>query len=268
MGQVQALTAELALLPLEGRFRLAIVESAQRLNADAQNALLKTLEEPPPQVVIVLAADDVAPLLPTVISRCVRIRLGPVPADLIGALLAERGLADESRGAALGRVAGGRPGVAIALATQPDAVIARTRLAGSLLSLLGNRRAHRLRVAAELLEDGAALAHAAGATADGGAAAERRQSPAERRAAAAQVLAVWREVARDLAVAALGGRRELSQPDLLDELTSRGARVAPAAVTQFLGRVDAAARALDAYANPELTLDALLMAWPAPADAA
>jgi hypothetical protein len=52
--------AELALLPLEGRFRMAIVESAQRLNIDAQNALLKTLEEPPARVVIVLAADDSA----------------------------------------------------------------------------------------------------------------------------------------------------------------------------------------------------------------
>ena len=52
-GQVQQLSADLALLPLEGRFRIAIIEKAHRLNEDAQNALLKTLEEPPAAVVIV-----------------------------------------------------------------------------------------------------------------------------------------------------------------------------------------------------------------------
>src|SRR3954471_19000745 len=78
IGQVQQLSSELALLPLEGRFRIAIVEKAHRLNDDAQNALLKTLEEPPAAVVIVLAADDAAKLLPTVVSRCTRVRLGPV----------------------------------------------------------------------------------------------------------------------------------------------------------------------------------------------
>ena len=54
VAQVQALAAELALLPLEGRFRVAIVQGAHRLNHDAQNAILKTLEEPPPAVVLVL----------------------------------------------------------------------------------------------------------------------------------------------------------------------------------------------------------------------
>ena len=270
VSQVQALTGELALLPLEGRFRLAIIERAQRLNHDAQNALLKTLEEPPPQVVIMLAADDLAPLLPTVVSRCVRLRLGPLAAEQVGRLLDELGLADQSRGTTLGRVAAGRTGIAIALAGQPEAVIARDRLAGLLLGLLGEKRARRLRAVSELLDDGARLSATAMADRDQSepengrraSPAERRASPAERRAAAGQVLAVWRDVARDLVVATRGGRRELRQAQLLDELEHAAGQVDARAASAFLARVDSAAHALEAYANPELALDALLLAWP------
>ena len=77
-----------------------------------------------------------------------------------------------------------------------------------------------------------------------------------------QVLAVWRDVARDLAIAARGGRRELRQHDLLDELASAGDRVDAAQVARFAQRVDDVSRAVDAYANPELALDALLLEWP------
>jgi hypothetical protein len=78
----------------------------------------------------------------------------------------------------------------------------------------------------------------------------------------AVVIAVWRDVARDLAVAARGGTRELRQHDLLDDLTRAGAVVDADAVVGFLARLDACARAIDLYANPELALDTLLLEWP------
>jgi len=285
VGQVQALAAELALLPLEGRFRLAIVEHAQRLNLDAQNALLKTLEEPPSDVCLILAADDSSTLLATVVSRCARLRLGPVASELIAELLDQAGLADRSRGAALARLCGGRPGAALALAHRPEAVIAQERLVRTLIDLLSADRRRRLGSQADLVADGAVLAAAASGTYDESATADeherasgtsrqrqsrtgadrsasRRPSPAERRTAVAQVVAVWRDVARDLAVAARGGRRELRQHDLIDELSRSGETVAANDVARFLVRLDATGRALDAYANPELALDALLLDWP------
>lgn len=281
VGQVQALAADLALLPLEGRVRLGIIEHADRLNPDAQNALLKTLEEPPPSVCLILAADDASALLPTVVSRCARLRLGSVDAETLAQLLDETGLADRAQGAALARLAAGRPGVAIALAHRPEAVQAQTRLTRTLLDLVRADRRRRLAVQAELIADGAALAAAASGVAtdlDDALADERpsrrpragaadrsparRPSPAERRSAVAAVIAVWRDVARDLAVAARGGTREVRQHDLLDELTRAGTNVDPAQVARFLARIDAAARAVDAYANPELALDALLLDWP------
>ena len=72
---IRDLIGELALLPVEGGARVAIVESAQRMNEDARAALLKTLEEPPAGTTIVLCADAEEPLLPTIRSRCARIAL-------------------------------------------------------------------------------------------------------------------------------------------------------------------------------------------------
>jgi DNA polymerase-3 subunit delta' len=269
VAQIQGLAADLALLPLEGRYRVAIVEAAQRMNIDAQNALLKTLEEPPAKVVIILCADDSGNLLPTVVSRCARARLGPVGGEPIAELLSEHGLADAPRAAALARLASGRPGVALALATQPEATVVQSRLAGQLLDLLGADRRRRLAAPAELLSDAAELLRATAGRADDdekparrGASGAAKVSPAERRAAAAQLLAVWREVARDLAVATRGGSRELHQHELLDDLAKFGKQVDPDAAAQFLDRLESVSRALDAYANPELALDALLLAWP------
>jgi hypothetical protein len=143
-----------------------------------------------------------------------------------------------------------------------------------LLDLLGADRRRRLAAQQELIDDGAALAAAAAGTSDPdepeakprtrakSSSGARRASPAERRAAVTQIIAVWRDVARDLAVAARGGKRELRQHELLDELTAAGARVSATEVAQFLQRIDAIGRALDAYANPEMALDVLLLEWP------
>ena len=107
-GTVRRLISDLVLLPVEGGARVAIIERADRLTDDAQTALLKTLEEPPAGIVIILCADDEDRLLPTVRSRAARIRLGPVATREIEAILAETGAAEPPVAARLARIAGGR----------------------------------------------------------------------------------------------------------------------------------------------------------------
>ena len=159
-GTVRRLISDLALLPVEGGARVAIVERADRLNEDAQSALLKTLEEPPSGVTIILCADRDDLLLPTVRSRCVRVRLGPVAIREIESLLEDAGAADASRAGRLARLAAGRPGAALTLAMAPDAVAARDEIARTLLDLTGARAARRLGVGRELLGRAAELAAA------------------------------------------------------------------------------------------------------------
>jgi len=141
---IRDLVAELALLPIEGGARVAIVESADRMNEDAQAALLKTLEEPPADTTIVLCADVEEPILPTIRSRCARIRLGPVGTRDIESILADADLADAPDAARIARIAAGRPGLALAWARRPDALRERDALGRALLDLTSARPADRL----------------------------------------------------------------------------------------------------------------------------
>jgi hypothetical protein len=130
------------------------------MNEDAQSALLKTLEEPPPGVTIVLCADREDQLLPTVRSRCVRVRLGPVGIREIEAILADQGVADAPTAARLARLSAGRPGMARAWALAPDALVARGEIGRALLDLADAGPARRLSVGRELLTRAADITRA------------------------------------------------------------------------------------------------------------
>lgn len=156
-GTVRHLIGALALLPVEGGARVVIVEQAHRLNDDAQNALLKMLEEPPAGVTMILCADDEECLLPTVRSRCARVRLGAVGGREIERWLEELQVADAPRAARLARLAEGRPGLALAYARSVDAERIRGELARGVLDMLNQGRAARLASVRELLKSAAAL---------------------------------------------------------------------------------------------------------------
>ena len=321
-GTIRRLISELALLPAEGGSRVVIVEQAHRINDDAQNALLKMLEEPPAGVTIVLCADDEECLLPTVRSRCVRIRLGPVAGREIERWLGELGAADAAAASRFARLAGGCPGLALAYARAPEAARLRGEIARGLIDLLAASRHERLTSVRSLMRSAAALEAALaegrkngagdgelsggadtrvtlrrrkkgastavqpardaeeeaggdGGSSDGdgngasgsgsGKAAEAaapKVSASERRAAASTLISIWASVARDLAVAALGGRRQLHDPELLDELAAVAPTISTGALPTFIARLGAIEAQLDENVNPELALDVLALAWP------
>jgi DNA polymerase III delta' subunit len=156
-GTARHLIGELGLLPAEGGARVAIVEQAHRLNEDAQNALLKLLEEPPAGVTIVLCADDEECLLPTVRSRCARVRLSAVSSREIEGWLGELGVADAPQAARLARLADGRPGLALAYARSAEAERIRGEIARGILDMLAARRGVRLAAIREMMKSAAAL---------------------------------------------------------------------------------------------------------------
>ncbi|MDX2232923.1 MAG: DNA polymerase III subunit delta' [Hyphomonadaceae bacterium] len=98
----------------EGGMRVAIVDAADDLNRNAANALLKTLEEPPPRTVLLLISHAPGGLLPTIRSRCRRLDLRPISADLVRSTVS--GATGSAPDEAAVRFAAGRPGRAIALA--------------------------------------------------------------------------------------------------------------------------------------------------------
>jgi DNA polymerase-3 subunit delta' len=303
-GTVRRLVADLALLPVEGGARVAIVEHADRLNEDAQSALLKTLEEPPARTWLVLCADEEERLLPTVRSRCARVRLGPVAVREIEALLGDLGAADAPTANRLGRLAGGRPGVALGWARAPEAITVRGEIARTLLDLLGASRATRLtsirRLLASAGEAATALARDKATSAptplrrgrraipppapvstpesdaqagtdneEAAITGPRRIPPAERRRAALLLVDVWRDVTRDLTLVGLGDSTRLRDPGLLDDLKAASGSLPAGDAGRFLGRLDAAGELIESNVNPELVADGLVLAWPrSPAAAA
>ena len=309
---VRDLVRDLALLPVEGGARVAIITSADRMTEDAQAAFLKTLEEPPGGTVLILTASDEDRLLETIRSRCVRIRLGPVPRREVEALLVEGGLADAPVAARLARLSGGRPGDAVALARAPSSLVVRGEVARTLLDLTAATRADRLRAGRDLLARAAEMTQglrngdatgaaprtgrgrrlASGGPGTGGESAEAgaergpdtagerdaeaggepesgtsratpaaRAPTAERRAAALALVAIWRDVVRDLALVRLGEPGDVRQIDLLDDLEAAAARLPAAFAPAQLRRLDVAGERLEGNVSPELVVDALALGW-------
>jgi len=120
--QVRALRREVAFPPLEGRCKVYVFVGADNMQAEAANSLLKILEEPPAQVVIILIAESTVPMLPTVVSRCQLVRFSLVPAAEIEQVLVSRHRLDPGRARFIAALAGGQLGKAITWATSPEAL--------------------------------------------------------------------------------------------------------------------------------------------------
>jgi DNA polymerase-3 subunit delta' len=111
------IAAFLRLTPAEGGWRVVIVDGADEMNRNAANALLKILEEPPRNVLLLLVAHAPGRLLPTIRSRCRRFPLAPLPQEIVGRLLARhRPDLPDPQAEALVALAGGSIGRALDLA--------------------------------------------------------------------------------------------------------------------------------------------------------
>jgi DNA polymerase-3 subunit delta' len=106
--QVRSLRASLYTRANEAPRRVSIIEEADKMNRNAQNALLTVLEEPPSAVLLILIAENEEELLPTIRSRCIRLRMSPLPDDLLAGELKRRfpSLTEENARLAAGRSGG------------------------------------------------------------------------------------------------------------------------------------------------------------------
>ena len=83
VGQIRDLRDDVRYAPTQGKYKIYIIDEVHMLSNQAFNALLKTLEEPPEHVKFVFATTDVQKVLPTILSRCQRFDLKPIPDNLI-----------------------------------------------------------------------------------------------------------------------------------------------------------------------------------------
>ncbi len=150
IDQVRALQHDLALSPIEGKFRVAIFDQFELATTEAQNALLKTLEEPPSYAVLVVLAADPELLLPTIVSRCQLLTLRPLTIGQVHKALTEHWGVETDRAQLLAHLSGGRLGWAVEAAKNPARLVARSKLLDDLIKLLKSDRVARFAYAEEL----------------------------------------------------------------------------------------------------------------------
>ncbi|WP_174241981.1 DNA polymerase III subunit delta' [Teichococcus oryzae] len=159
VDEVRQVPRFLGLTAAEGGWRIVVVEQAEAMNAEAQNALLKTLEEPPARALLLLTTSAPDRLLPTIRSRCRRIDLFPLAeAEMLG--LAEEWLPDLSaqQRAVLTEISAGAPGRLLRLA-EGDGLALHEQVQGFLAELPrpDPRRLHQLADALAAKRDGTAF---------------------------------------------------------------------------------------------------------------
>jgi DNA polymerase-3 subunit delta' len=234
IAEVRSLERRLRLGAQRGSGRVvAILEPAERMNLAAQNALLKTLEEPPPGAVLVLVCGAEGVLLPTVRSRCLRLPFGPLSDDLVAREVQARLSCDAETAASIATLAGGSLGRALAL---------------------GAEGAERRREALEVLRG---LGGPAGADLLAvGQAAARWSRDREEAEGALEIAELY---LRDLLLLASGGEaRALRNQDEANALAEIAGRRAPLRIVEALEAVDHARAALARNANLRLTLERAL----------
>jgi DNA polymerase III subunit delta' len=158
--QIRSLAQALTLsLYYSSGTRVVVVDSAHTLTVEAQNALLKLIEEPPPDTLFILVTDHVQALLPTVRSRCAAIFFPKLPEADIASLLTRDHNIKPSEATALAAAAEGAPGAAVMLATNPKEAAARLELSSLVYAATSSTLFHRLLLAKRLADDKTDLVH-------------------------------------------------------------------------------------------------------------
>lgn len=154
---IRAVMRGLSMKPFESRYRVAIFADFDAAQPRAQDALLKTLEEPSPSAILILQAASPEALLPTITSRSQIINLRPVTLPVIRDMLAEHYGAETDRAELLARLCGGRIGWAISAFEDPAVLEQRETALDLLERCIEANRAGRFDVAQNLGKDKQAL---------------------------------------------------------------------------------------------------------------
>jgi DNA polymerase-3 subunit delta' len=237
IDQVRDLQHQLALTPVEGNWRAAILRRFEEATPSAANALLKTLEEPPPYVVIALLAADADRLLPTIVSRCQQVPLHPLPVAMVQQALITRWGAAHQQAELLAHLSGGRLGWAVHALSDRAALQRREQRLDDLDHLLTVSRVERFRYAENL---------------------------ARNPVATQETLDLWIGWWRDVVLLAAQTEASLTNIDRQSTLRDYASRFGLRQSTAVLRALRDASDRLGRNTNPRLTLEVLMLDLPHP----
>jgi DNA polymerase-3 subunit delta' len=272
--QLDDVIRDVSLSPVDGNRKVYIVSDADLFNDASANAFLKTLEEPPDDVVIILMSHSFDAVLPTIASRCQVVRFRRIPtADAAAILVAQTG-ADTAEATAALAAAGGVIARARDFLASPPRREARALILATLsglacadeLEVLRSAKALLVAVKAPLEDvkviqaaEAADRAEFMGKT--GGKALEerhKRELTAREREGIAEVLNVAESWLRDCLVVSQGVGDLAVNEDFAESVAELGAVMTPGAAAAALNAVNEARRRISYNVSPQLAIEAML----------
>jgi DNA polymerase-3 subunit delta' len=235
VDQIRELQHNLALHPYEARYRVAVLLRFEEAHPSAMNALLKTLEEPAPQVIIVLTAESAESLLPTIVSRCEVLRLKPPPLEAVELSLQNQWGLPAKEASLLAHLSGGRPGYALNLHQDLRQLEQRHAWLDDHQRLLSQNRGARFEYAESLAKDKDALR---------------------------SVLLVWLSFWRDVLLRAAGASTPITNLDRSQEIETLASLIGLGGARQSVSALQRSLEQLDHNVNPRLLAEVLMLDLP------
>ncbi len=237
VDQIRDLQRSLILTPYEAKYRIALLLNFQRANANAQNALLKTLEEAPRKVILLLTADSTESLLPTISSRCEILRLRPTSIETLTSILNEREKLSPEKAALYAHIANGRPGIALHLARDPKTDEKRADWINALHEVLGYSIRQKMKLSESMNKD-------------------KNNDPLS------DIIQVWTSFMRDILLVQQGKPASVVNIDYSKQLSDYAGQFNREQVLMLIQELMKCLELIEINANPRLMLDNLFLSMP------
>jgi DNA polymerase III subunit delta' len=241
--QIRELHRLINLKPYQSRYRPVICLRFNQATIEASNAFLKTLEEPPAHVILLLTVDNPESLLPTILSRCEVLRLRPLPIRVIQKELENRGI-ESDRAELISHISAGRPGYAFKLAEDQSLMDFRQEKLDSLIKLLSSTRVDKFAYAEKIVPK-----------------SQNKRIKQEEKEKMRQTLIVWLSFWRDVLLRAAKSESPLANVDRAEEIESLAKKLDLPAARQRVSETERAIQQMERNVNARLLAEVLLLNW-------
>lgn len=239
IDDIRALQRIANLPPYEGKCKVFIIDDAEYLSTEAANSLLKILEEPPQNVVWLLLVAEEEHLLPTVISRCQRLELKPVPSEHVREALVNSYNVEDNRAKLLAQLCRGRFGWALSALANDDILEQRSQRIDSMVSLLTASLDQRFTYAQELTSQFS-----------------------QNRRAGAEIIEIWLDWWRDLMLIKGDCQEAIINVDYKTVLEEQARGLNLGEIKEFLNSLCLLQDAISKNVNPRLASEWLMLNLP------
>jgi DNA polymerase-3 subunit delta' len=240
IDQVRELQHTLILKPYESKYRIGLLLNLDEASEEAQNALLKTLEEPPTQAVLLVTAESPEAVLPTIASRCEVLRLRPLSLDQLETALKDVTLLPPDEAHLLAHISQGCPGTALNLHEHPELLEKRHVWMDDAVHMLYAPTRERFAYANTLHQ-------------------QRREKDRE---ATLQIYLIWLSLWHDLLTATAKADTPLINLDFEKQIREMASHLDLIRSQHCAANLQQALDQMSSNPNPLLQTEALLMDWP------